>query len=445
MFRTSKHEVPAADRSRPRPSYLAPVRWRLLAVIAGAILVPSLLVEYVPPIRSFVGLAPHRAPTQPPLTSAEVANERVDTRLRSSSAEPSRPAAGPVVSGMKSDFDELRGGAGDEQVQILDIAVQDRWSRIREGLDKADYDRLRRVLKAARGGPPLTSEDQQAWEPILQRLNESWKEHSREATAALVDLTDAERDVWSSVLETMDAQWDQELLPALNLAATSQTLDESPQAAVVELQSVLDDLAWKAVRDNTIMRGAEGEAWFRCFELLQALDPKSLQSSAADRVGFVQLFKQPHEYRGKLVTVRGDVRLAYRVAAPANNSGISGYYVYWLKPAGGPNRPIVIYALETTPGFPALHEKSADHPGLELNEAAEFTGYFFKNWAYPAQDHTRLAPLLLARAPHWQPVLAPRKSLPSAGNVTVAVIASLAVAIALARYVYYKSPPPGKP
>jgi hypothetical protein len=136
--------------------------------------------------------------------------------------------------------------------------------------------------------------------------------------------------------------------------------------------------------------------------------------------------------------------LAYRIGAPANNNGITGYYVYWLNPAGGPDRPIVIYALETPPGFPALADKDLGQQATELNESVEVTGYFFKNWAYQAQDHTRLAPLLLAKAPVWRPAVAPHRELPPAGAVIAAVLVSIVAAIALTYYVYHKSPPPSR-
>ena len=63
------------------------------------------------------------------------------------------------------------------------------------------------------------------------------------------------------------------------------------------------------------------------------------------RVAYLQLYKQSADYRGKMVTVKGTVRLAYRVAAPANYLGVKEYCVYWLYPAGGPDSPLIVYAL----------------------------------------------------------------------------------------------------
>jgi hypothetical protein len=152
-----------------------------------------------------------------------------------------------------------------------------------------------------------------------------------------------------------------------------------------------------------VLRSAERHAWFRLLEKLDGRSLDELESSSTGRVGFVQLFDQPEQYRGQLVTVRGTAHRAYRVRAPENFYGIEHYYVFWLAPAGGPNSPICVYALETPPGFPPLKDKDLDGATTPLEEEMEFTGYFFKRWAYRAQDGLRIAPLVLAKAPRWTP------------------------------------------
>ena len=430
---------PRGNKPR-RPPFPWQMRWRLLMLVAFVILVPSLLIQNVPVLRSWAGLDELTASSQPPLAEAEIANEKVDTRLLPPSGSPNRDPLEPVVAGVQgaNRVEFPRGDA--EQADNFQVATRDRWARLRDGLDLSENIRLQQVLKVARGGRALAEDDRQSWLPILEQLDARWNEHHREATAALEQVPDSERSVWTPVLERMDALWNDELRPALTAAGSGQPLNDSQRQVLSELQLVLDDLALEAVRDNTVMRASEGDAWFRLFEILQTSEPQSLQASPGGRVGFVQLFKQPNEYRGKLVTVRGDARLAYRIGAPANNNGITGYYVYWLKPVGGPNRPIVIYALETPPGFPTLADKDLGQSATELDESVEFTGYFFKNWAYQAQDHTRLAPLLLAKTPVWRPALVPNRKLPSAGAAIAAVIASVIVAIALACFVYYNRP-----
>jgi hypothetical protein len=424
------------DRPRRRTAIFAwQLRWRLLIVVSIVVLLPSLLFQFVPGLRQWAGLDVKT--TTQPLSEAEIANEDVETRLLPSNTLPQRSSHGPVVSGVQVSQED-----SPPHTSPLQVAKRDRWSRLRDELGLPEKSRLQQVLKTARGGPMLTEDERPSWGSTLQKLDVRWRELGGEATAALAPLPESEKAEWSRVLEQLDATWNNDLRPLLAAAGSGQALTAPQQATLMELQRLLDDLALADIRDNTVIRSVEGDAWFRFFEQLQATSPSSLKAAAIGRIGFLQLFKQPQVYRGKLVTVRGDVRLGYRVAAQANHGGIEGYYVYWLKPAGGPNRPMVIYALETPPGFPALADKELGQPPTELDEPAEFTGYFFKNWAYPAQDNTRLAPLLLARAPEWQPVTAPQRSLPSGRAVVATVLASVVFAVALACFVYYKSQPP---
>jgi hypothetical protein len=95
--------------------------------------------------------------------------------------------------------------------------------------------------------------------------------------------------------------------------------------------------------------------------------------------------------------------MAYRVAAPANYLGVKEYCVYWIHPAGGPDSPIVVYALDTPPGFPRLGERRGDGRSMgKLSEDVEVTGIFFKRCAYAGRGGTYTAPLLLANVPLWR-------------------------------------------
>jgi hypothetical protein len=165
---------------------------------------------------------------------------------------------------------------------------------------------------------------------------------------------------------------------------------------------------------------------------------EEIESYSTGRVGFIQLFDQPKEYRGKIVTVRGTALMAYRVGAPKNRAGVEHYYVFWVAPAGGPNSPICVYALETPPGFHAIKDKDRDRATTPLDVDVEFTGYFFKRWAYRAQDGLRIAPLVLAKSPRWTPppaaVAAPGPASPLTLAMYILGAAAVAVTISLIAY-----------
>ena len=77
----------------------------------------------------------------------------------------------------------------------------------------------------------------------------------------------------------------------------------------------------------------------------------------------------------------------------------------------------------------------------ELNEDVEFTGYFFKRWAYRAKDGTRLAPLVLARAPVWTPptFAAVEQETPSAAWIVVAICGTMALGVVVSILAYLRS------
>jgi hypothetical protein len=197
-----------------------------------------------------------------------------------------------------------------------------------------------------------------------------------------------------------------------------------------------DDSTLQSVRDDTPWRAAEHEALFRLFENVKTTPEDRLRASSLGFVGYLALFKQPEAYRGKLVGVRGTARLAYYMQAPANQSGIPGYYVFWLRPEGGPNSPLVVFALELPGGFPPIRNAGEDGATTPLAEDLEFTAYFFKRWAYRAQDGIRTAPLLLARQPRWLAASPVQPPPTSSVSVILVVVGAAGVSMALAVAAY---------
>jgi len=154
----------------------------------------------------------------------------------------------------------------------------------------------------------------------------------------------------------------------------------------------------ESVRDDTVFRGAEHDAFFHLLEILHDTDSQTIEAASRGQAAFVQLYHQPEEYRGKLVSLRGTVRGVFDVQASRNDYGIVRYYQLWLQPYDNPSLPVVVYVLELPPGFPTAER---------MQEEVELTGFFFKRWAYRAQDAIRSAPLVLAKTVQWErPVVA---------------------------------------
>jgi hypothetical protein len=172
------------------------------------------------------------------------------------------------------------------------------------------------------------------------------------------------------------------------------------------------------IRDDTVFRGAEEEAWFQIWMTLRSTDTRSLAKAAARRVSFTELFGQPRSYRGRLVRFRGTLHRLEKLSAPANPYDIKDYWQGWLEPEGGPVSPIVVYFLRLPDDMPH---------GMKISEPVDVVGYFFKRWAYAATDTVRIAPLVLALEPIWKP----RPPGSPAGNSigTIALVTMAAVVL----------------
>jgi hypothetical protein len=219
------------------------------------------------------------------------------------------------------------------------------------------------------------------------------------------------------------------------------TVDRSSGQGGFRAERALDESQLRSIRDDTVWRPEEQGAWFHLCGQLRKSDSARLMEDSLGDPGYAALFRQPEVYRGRLVTVRGTVSLAYRVRAPNNESGVREYCVFWVRAAAGPGLPIVVYALGAPPGFPQLEDKDRSGKGTELNEDMEFTGYFFKRWAYRSREGISTAPLLLASAPRWFHEPPTVTKLPSATFIVlwISSIAAISILLAVAAHRYTRT------
>lgn len=201
------------------------------------------------------------------------------------------------------------------------------------------------------------------------------------------------------------------------IEAEAEPLD-APEAA--ELAASLDSLG--RVRDATMFRDADTDAWFQVWTTLRVGGPKALARARPREVSFRELFGQPRSFRGRLVRMRGTLHRVEQLTAPRNDYGVDRYWQCWMEPAGGPSSPVVIQCLSLPEGLPT---------GMDVDEPVEVTGYFFKNYAYNAADAIRVAPVIMTLEPSWRPMAAsPVGGVGGRGGVAVAVAATLAALIA---------------
>jgi hypothetical protein len=445
---------PSEGRRRPQPppDYLSRrVQWKVFVMVACLMLVFILMQEARRPEnwRWMWAMQDSAASLDDTFSGQDV-----DTRLRMpTETTDSGQAPGDVLIQGTGDPTRARpvttpprpDEPASEQHDPLQHARHDAWTRLLGDLEPPQRTGFLRGLKAARNTVPLQDEDRPAWPAIVDVLDSGWQEYLDQAFLAVSQdqgrLTDDEKRDWLEVVQRLGEHWQKQVKPVLQAVGSGEPLDAAQQQTLRDLQATLDRVFLDEIQDNTVFRPDEKDAWFRLFEQLQSRDVDSLQAASTGHVGFLQLYRQPDAYRGRLVTVDGTIRLGYYRSAPGNFYGIDGYYIFWLKPTGS-NSPIVVYSLDVPPGFPDVvrMERGGDKP--ELDEQVQFTGYFFKRWAYRAEDGTRLAPLLLARSPRWEAPAEPSgqsAELPGPWFWTALIGGTFLFGVAAAAFVYWTS------
>jgi hypothetical protein len=177
------------------------------------------------------------------------------------------------------------------------------------------------------------------------------------------------------------------------------------------------------VRDDTVFRDDDENAWFQIWMTLRSTDARALERADARAVSFIELFGQPKSFRGRLVRFTGTVHRLQKVQAPANDYNITEYWQGWVEPADGPASPIVVYFLRLPKDMPH---------GMRMREPVDVVGYFFKRWAYEATDTVRTAPLVMALEPIWKPLPPPPAGGTTIGGYALVAMAGLVIATLLA-------------
>lgn len=222
-----------------------------------------------------------------------------------------------------------------------------------------------------------------------------------------------------------------------DIAADAVLIQPDPEPIVADSDLLgASTNALEKVRDDTVFREDDREAWFQIWMTLRSTEQAALVKSAAPPTSFSELYGQPRSFRGRLVRIRGTLHRLERVKAPANDYNIEGYWQGWLEPAGGPPSPIVVYFLNLPPGMPE---------GLSIDERVDVVGYFFKRWAYAAKDTVRTAPLVMAFEPIWKPKADMRPFFDSIGNVALITMAALILLTLLAVRLAGRGPPAAEP
>jgi hypothetical protein len=111
---------------------------------------------------------------------------------------------------------------------------------------------------------------------------------------------------------------------------------------------------------------------------------------------FVDLYRAPEAYHGRLVTFHGHVRRLVSYPAGKNDLGFEQLHEAWLYTDEAQQNPVVVVCTELPPQVPVGSDILIDFVSA--------TGYFFKRYGYNDRNgEPRFAPLILARRLEWTP------------------------------------------
>jgi hypothetical protein len=185
------------------------------------------------------------------------------------------------------------------------------------------------------------------------------------------------------------------------------------------------------VTDRTRLVPDQARVMHHLLAVLNKASLEEIEAASEGNVTFLQLYRQPEEYRGRIVTIKGQIRRAFRVEFDDkyNEFGFDGYWKLWVFYEGDSRMPIVVYALDMPEGFKAREKMSDD---------IELTGFSFKVWPYYVQEsgkwHT--APIVLTKYGHWTPE-AEKPMLPiTILGMVLAIAGAAAIGVVIAVVVY---------
>ncbi|MCA9269266.1 MAG: hypothetical protein KDA41_12380 [Planctomycetales bacterium] len=441
---------PKSQRPPPARNYLSRrEQLRLLLLVGTLMLILVAMFEARKPERWFWLTGRPGAAEDPAIAGDPT--EQLDTHLQRTRTAGVLDMPGAIVvsaPGWKP------ADALDDEARARRNAEKDFWHKQLDALPWEQRRLVATVLKSVRDDAALSPAQQELWQATTAALDANWESSITQATDTVTvnrELSDEDRATWLLILHDLERDWHDALHDALVAAGQPKSLTAAQREEVMRFMQLYDEMGLEAIRDDTLLsRPAEIDAWFRLLENLQDAPADEFDAADVQLVGFRQLFKQPEEYRGRLVRVRGEVLDAYPIGAPRNNLGIERYHVFVMIPAGGPASPLMVYALEVPENFPVPAHTGALRPEKPLiREPVEVTGYFYKRYAYQGHPdaqgvkETWVAPLILARRPNWTPKADDTFQLPDWRLFALAVLGAAALGVGVAVWVFRQGSTPG--
>ncbi len=159
-----------------------------------------------------------------------------------------------------------------------------------------------------------------------------------------------------------------------------------PKAVGASMESSL--LA--TVEDNTLgIRRREAPAFFFLLDKARQIPVEQLAAAAEPGVQRLNLMSDPADYRGRPVTILGELRRLQEFPAGENDYGLKNLFEGWICTADSADRPFRVVCSRLAPELTSA-------AGAALPVPVQVTGYFFKREGYESPSGLQVAPTILA-------------------------------------------------
>ncbi len=182
----------------------------------------------------------------------------------------------------------------------------------------------------------------------------------------------------------------------------------------------------ESVTDRTLgIRVNEAGALYYLLAKAASIPQNILEQSAEPAPPFVVIMTESPQYRGQLMTVKGQLKRLTSLPVDKNSFGIKTLYEGWFFSKDSGTHPWRVLCTDLPQGIP-------QGANLEQMQAVQITGYYFKKYGYQSTaGKLQTAPLLIARQIRWFPPVESQTSS-SSGAIKYIVSLFLVISIALA-------------
>ena len=303
---------------------LCTVQLRMLLLVGSLLLVVMFVARARDPkFWSLLGFEDRPIAGGPPLTDAEIARQSVDTQLLETPAWRGRdrgfrapPRATPPAEKRRPTRRSPRGG-GEWRTRTLPRICRRVARRLASIVLHPGRRRTAALLRRDRCAPRRPTPPRERPGRRGRNCSTNWASSGKSTPSRLESLStlpEAEQTLWCKRLSTLNGRWPEFWNPLLSEWAGEGPAPSGDPVLLERFQQHLDDVVVDTIRDNTMARPPEKAVWFRWLARLRDTPPDDLRAQSLGPTGYLPLFKQPRDYRGKVVTVRGVVHLAYHVA-----------------------------------------------------------------------------------------------------------------------------------